>query len=118
MTATASERRTAEIMLDTAALGYASIVQVAAESPETMHDEYSGSVEHLRHTALSYAASCGNLDAAERAELLALRRFRDGVVSMRGDIVAARRLSGDAHDGALAEAAETIDALLSLWSPT
>jgi hypothetical protein len=104
----------AKIALTTAAIGYAVIVQKSANEPESMLEQYLGASEHLRAMALAYAGALGDLAAAERAELAALRRFREGVIALRGEIVAARRLSGDAHDGALAEAAETIDALLTL----
>lgn len=99
----------AEIMLTTAAIGFASIVHAAAQQPESMHDEYVGSVEHLRHAALGYAASCGNADAGERAVLLALRNFRDGIVALRGELSV-----GPSGEERLAEIAETIDAFLML----
>lgn len=95
-----------EIALNTAALGYASVVSaVAAEA-------YAGSIEHLRHSALGYAASCGDLNAGERAELTALRRFRDGIVALRGELA-----SGCTDDGRVVDVAlaiETIDAFVTL----
>lgn len=110
-----SEERKAEIMLSTAASGYSAVVSVAAENPEAMREAYRGAVEHLRHAALDYAGSCGNLDAAERAELLALRRFREGVVGLRAELVAGITDMGERVDRKLA--IETIDALLLLWVP-
>jgi hypothetical protein len=104
-------RQQAEIALSTAAIGYASIVQVAAEQPEALHEQYIGAVDHLRHVALDYAASCGNLDAAERAELLALRRFRDGVVALRAEL-ATGQADGEPIANAAEHAVETIDAFL------
>lgn len=98
-----------EIMLTTAALGYSAIVSAAARQGEPLHDAYLGSLAHLRHAALGYAASCGNADASERAELLALRNFRDGIVALRGELSV-----GPSGEERLAEIAETIDAFLML----
>lgn len=107
-------RRSAEIMLDTAALGYAALVRVAAEAPEAMHEQYIGAIEHLHHSALSYAGACGSLDAGERAELLALRRFRDGVVDLRQEFATGQTSDGEAIADARELGVETIDALLML----
>jgi hypothetical protein len=109
------DQRDAEIMLGTAAFGYAAAVSVAAAEPESKHDEYSGAVEFLRTTALAYAGALGNLSAGERAEIDALRRFRDGVLALRGEIANGKTAMGEAMDRELA--VETIDALLAVSYP-
>lgn len=95
------------MMIESAALNYAACVQASSAEPESMHDAYCGAVEHLHHMALGYAAARGDLAAAERAELLALRRLRDGIVALR------QELYDDARSTA-SMAIETIDALLLL----
>lgn len=61
---------------------------------------------HALHCcALEYAASCGQLDAKERAELEALRQMRDGLVGLRNDINEDRDCGSYASD---------IDALLAM----
>lgn len=109
-----TEEKAAEIMLDTAALGYAAIVQACA--PEQMHEAYCGALEHLHHSALSYAATRGDLAAAERAELLALRWFRDGIVALRGELVEGLTSDGEAICDANSRhfAVESIDAVLAM----
>lgn len=100
-------------MLDTAALGYAAVVQASAAEPESEHDAYCGAIGHLHHSALSYAATRGDLAAGERAELLALRRFRDGIVALRQELH--ENVDGQASASL---AIETIDAFLTLTGTT
>jgi hypothetical protein len=87
-----------DIQLSTAALGYAHSVGTEASV---------GFGAHLEHMALDFAGRAGSLDAAERAELLALRRFRDGIVSLRAEITE----HGDCEHEWIAE---TIDAFFTL----
>lgn len=103
---------TAAAYLECCALGYAESVGAGdagklegwAISKATLHD-----------AGVQLAAALGSLDAAERAELTALRRFRDGVVALRGELAAGKTATGETVDCALA--VETIDALLALHSP-
>lgn len=107
------DKAKAECYLTTAALGFAAQVSHASGDVEA----HRGAREFLVTTALACAAAAGSMDAAERAELDALRRFRDGVVGLRAELTSARQLSGDAHEGALAEAVQTIDALFAISYP-
>lgn len=62
----------------------------------------------LHDAGVQFAAALGSLDAADLAELVALRRFRDGVVVLRKEMQ-------DDRDAVYW--ADTIDALLELHSP-
>lgn len=88
-----------DIQLSTAALCYAA--DVGEESSIRAG-------EHLEHVALDFAARRGQLDAAEHAELVALRRFRDGIVSLRGEI---EERGGETKHGQIVE---TINAFFTL----
>lgn len=109
-----SDRVYAATMLDTSALGYSAAVTGPREaSPEVHHELWVGSRAALQRAALEYAAKQGSLDAAERAELIALRRFRDGMIGLRQELA-----TGEAVDvfGKVSDltthAIETIDAML------
>jgi len=97
-----TSEQTAKIYLETAAIGFVAALR---------SDDLTGAREFLATTALAYAASAGSLDAAERAELQALRRFRDGVAALRSEL--ARGFDPEA--GALT--IETIDALFAVSYP-
>lgn len=114
-------KRCAEIYLDTCALGYAAFTQIVQIGRPTAADleRWNGAKAALHESAVQYAAAQGSLDAAERAELAALRRFRDGVVALRTELAAGRDAEGNAIVDADASyhAVETIDALLVFASP-
>lgn len=59
----------------------------------------------------------GNLDAAERAELTALRRFREGVEGLRVELAQGYEATGEVILKGREHAIETIDALLYFASP-
>ena len=67
----------------------------------------------MHAAALAYAGARGSLDAQEQAELLALRRFRDGITGLRCEL-AAGVTSDDGEPITRELAVETIDALLAL----
>lgn len=107
----------AKIYLETAALGFAAAVNLASDPPHAVDVEaHRGAREFLSTTALAYAATAGVPGAAERAELDALRRFRDGVVSLRGELVGTEPGS-DPVANERDHVVETIDALLSTSYP-
>lgn len=107
-----------ELYLESCALGYAAVVQAADRRLVTtaQFDEWACTKAALHDAGIRLAAARGNLDAAERAELIALRRFRDGVVALRGEITAGGTDLDEPVDRALI--AQTIDALLFFASPT
>lgn len=71
----------AAMVLESAALG------VAASLEDGKPWEGWIEARHALHRcALEYAASCGQLDAKERAELEALRQMRDGVAGLRDEL--------------------------------
>ena len=92
---------TAAVYLETAALAFAA----ARETPEP----FAGSRDWLATTALAFAAASGSLNASERAELSALRRFRDGIASLRAELANEPK--------AVALVLETVDALFALSYP-
>lgn len=96
-----SERtdRSTDIPLSTAALCYAANVGTEASIRAGAH---------LERIALDFAGRSGSLDASERAELLALRRFRDGIAALRTEIA---DRGGEAKHG---EIVETINAFLAI----
>lgn len=102
------DQQYAKTYLETCAITYA--VHIA----ERMPAELSRAGEALAHAALAYAGTAGNLGAAERFELEQLRRFRDGVTSLRNEFAAGRDFEGKAIVDADAahHAIESIDALL------
>lgn len=102
------------LMIESAALNYSAVVQAGSVEPESMHDAYCGAVEHLHHMALEYAAAQGNLDAGERAELLSLRRFRDGMIALRGEVVQGCEVDGRVIDDIGIHVVGTIDAVLTM----
>lgn len=99
----------ASVVLESAADAFAH--STAGDCSER-HAAFRWAKAHLQDAALAFAASAGNLDAAERAELHALRTFRDGVVSLREEAVAGKGLFGEEFTPELV--VETIDALLAL----
>ena len=103
-------------MLETCALGFAATVRDPDAISDGILDAHPallrGSREALRASALAYASSCGNLDAAERAELLTLRRLRAGVDGLRKELDAGLTETGERMDRKIAIV--TIDALLAL----
>lgn len=103
-----NQEESAEIMLETAAMGYVAQVQNDPETPEAHFAHVGGAREYLHRSALAYAAARGNLDAGERAELHALRQFRDGIAALRVELSEERTAQ---------LACETIDALFSLSYP-
>jgi hypothetical protein len=110
--------------LETAALGYATQIKEYAAAvtrdlsavPAVLLDSIVGAREFLAVTALSYAGARGSLDAAERAELLDQRRFREGVISLRGELVTGNIADGEPIGEVSVHVVETIDALLALFS--
>lgn len=107
-----NQEESAEIMLETAAMGYVAQVQNDPGTPEAHFAHVSGAREYLHRSALAYAAARGNLDAGERAKLHALRRFRDGVAALRTEL-------HENRDGlaSVSLAIETIDAFFALSYP-
>lgn len=105
-------RRSAEIYLDTCALGYAAAVQAGDRRIVTtaQFDDWNCTKAALHDAGVRLAAALGNLDAAERAELTALRRFREGVVALRGEVATDKTALGELVNRELV--VETIDALL------
>lgn len=103
-----SDLRYAETYLETCALGY---VAVRRDDPPDV-EGWRAWGQTLRESAVRYAAACGDLSAAERAELESLRRIRDGIVSLRGEVVADRTSDGQPMTAALV--VETIDAILKM----
>lgn len=101
-----SDKEYAKTYLETCAITYA--VHIA----ERMPAELSRAGEALVVAALAYAGAAGNLGAAERFELEQLRRFRDGVTSLRTELVAGRDWEGNAITDAAHLAVSSIDALL------
>lgn len=101
-------KRYAEAYLDTCALGFAVSVERAPadRAARTQEDRvrWATAKAVLRDAAMQYAAALGNLDATERAELEALRRFREGVLALRGELASGERTTPE-------ETIETIDAL-------
>lgn len=71
----------AAMVLETAALGLS-----ASLSEDGQWDGWVDARHALHRCALDYAASCGQLDAKERAELEALRQMRDGLVGLRDEL--------------------------------
>lgn len=109
---TDDDKRSAKIYLEACALGYAASVdqlpKIVAAADEL--DRWAGAKSALHDAGVQLAAALGNLDAAEHAELEALRRFRDGVVALREE------LARDVPESC-AIAIETIDALLFFAAP-
>lgn len=98
----------AAIHLQTAALGYAAVCNVrdvADELTTEDHQAWVGARENLETSALVYAGARGAPDAAERAELQALRLFRDRVASLRSEFAM------------FPDVVETIDALIVISYP-
>jgi hypothetical protein len=113
---------TARIYLHTAALGFSEQVNYSgsfrdADRPTGVFEAYEGASQFLVTTALAYAGALGNLDAAERAELDALRRFRDGVVALRGELATGKTGEGDPIAAPGEHAVEAIDAFLAVSYP-
>lgn len=79
---------TAEVYLESCALGYAAAVKVVNRRLVTaaQFDDWACTKATLYDAGVRLAAARGGLDAAERAELEALRRYRDGVRSLREEI--------------------------------
>ena len=114
-----ADRARSAIYLETAALGYAEQVRFSMRCTTPPATEpwgasaiasFRGARELLSTTALSYAGAMGSLDAAQQAELRELRRFRDGVVDLRGEIADVR---GPDHR-VLSGVVETINALFTV----
>lgn len=107
------DKRNAEIYLETCALGYAAAVQIgdAAVTSEQL-DHWAGAKSALHDAGVRLAAALGNLDAAERAELAALRRFREGVEGLRVELAQGYEETGEVILEGREHAIETIDALL------
>lgn len=91
----------------------AAVIENAANVERLHH--LAGSRAALHDAGVRLAAALGNLDAAERAEFEALRRFRDGVVAMRSEVAVGRTDAGEPLTFELV--VETIDALLFFASP-
>jgi hypothetical protein len=107
---------TARIYLHTAALGFSEQVNYSgsfrdSDRPASVFEAYEGASQFLVTTALAYAGAAGNLSAAERAELEALRRFAEGVTALRGELARGERILA-------AETIETIDALFVMLGPS
>lgn len=112
----------AMIHLTTAAICFSEQVRAAVplgdgDRPPDAFDAYEGARSHLAEVALAYARDAGDLTADERAELLALRRFRDGVKALRSEMAAGRTDEGEAITEPREHAVETIDAFLALSCP-
>lgn len=109
-----SEART---YLATAALGYAAAVDATGDRPTDADlATHRATGEFLETCALQLAVERGVPGAAERAELDALRRFRDGVVALRAEVVEL----GDVHatgDSVAEHVERTIDALIAISYP-
>ena len=102
-------------MLSSAALGYAACVGLASEGPAAMPEEqYFGAVDALRRAALEYAASRGSLDAKERAELIALRRFKLGALGMYDELADGRTQLGEPITSPVEHVRATFDAMLDM----
>lgn len=109
----------ATAMLETAALGYAEQVRTLQRAMVIAEGRFAagyfdGAREFLATSALSYASAMGALDAAQRAELRELRRFREGVVSLRAALAAGKVADDEPIEDASKVAIESIDALLML----
>lgn len=104
----------AEIYLDTCALGYAASVQGGDTAADV--ERWNGAKAALYDAGVRLAAARGSLDAAERSELTALRRLRDGIIGLRGEVAAGKTATGEPVDRALV--VETLDAMLSTTKET
>lgn len=117
-------KRSARVYLESCALGYAASVDQLAGAGQVVGaaeiDHWNCTKAALHDAGIRIAAALGNLDAAERAELTALRRFREGVVALRGEMATGRAADGDAICDADASyhVVQTIDALLFFGSPS
>lgn len=94
-----------EAMLESCA---SSFVAAASVPGPIVVEHWQGARTALHASAVAYAASLGSTDAAERAELETLRRFRDGIVSLRAELTACADLN---------LVKETIDALIAVSFP-
>lgn len=111
-------RCNAELYLDACALGYAAVVQAGDRRLVTaaQFDDWACTKAALHDAGVRLAAALGNLAAAERAELTALRRLREGVLALRGEM-ATGEADGAPIAGPREHAVETIDALLRFAAP-
>lgn len=108
---TDNDKRSARVYLESCALGYGASVQAGGI------DDYAGAKDALHDAGVRLAAALGNLDAAERAELVALRRFREGVEALRGEMATGQDYEGSSISEPREHAIETVDALLYFASP-
>ena len=107
----AGEQRRCRIQLATAAGGYVAVCSAVPPIdpvPDAVGSDWRRGEIVLLEAALAYAASLGNASAAERAELATLRRFHEGIVSLRAELTACSDLN---------LVKETIDAFIAMSFP-
>jgi len=95
----------ARIELETAALAFAVHVD-------------NGARDYLATCGLKYAAAMGSLDAAERVDLAELRRFREVVVALRGELHTGRTSEGELIGSASKLVVDRIDSALAMCRTT
>lgn len=96
-----------ETMLESSAHSFVAVLGQDGSDDEQIA-AWEGARMALRASALAYAASLGDASALERGELETLRRFRDGIVSLRTELTACSDLN---------LVKETIDALVAMSFP-
>lgn len=113
-----NDKRNAETYLETCASGYVAAVQAGdVAGTAAQFDDWNSTKAALHDAGIRLAAAPGNVDAAERAELTALRRFREGVEGLRVELAQGYEATGEVILKGREHAIETIDALLYFAAP-